>query len=291
MFVCSMYVCVRLCRPRVKDPWRSMWSLCLVGVIQIPCHGLLALLMSVLLGELLFYIVCRKCTVEKLSIMVGFYTLFLAHDILLALAFGTRNESVQCSADMTRDQPQRGSMHIPTVAFYHFDSMHFTPCMTQSFFSFLLISRSVGMEIIDGLALIVTERKNWRERGWWRKVRWLKCSLCCPLSLSPLTLSSAFDQLQVQPRLWYPSITVQRQMLALHPLNTSFGSNISVRLRIFQQMILGRLILKMQPTDWPKFSSVRQIFSYNLSCEVWWVGGLRIPRLNQMFILVDCLYY
>lgn len=27
------------------------------------------------------------------------------------------------------------------------------------------------------------------------------------------------------------------------------------------------------------------------SCEVWWVGGLRIPVLNQMFILVDCWYW
>lgn len=115
-------------------------------------------------------IVCRKCTVEKLSIMVGFKTLFPAHNIPLALVFGTF-ESVQCLADMTRDQPQRGSTHIPTVAFHHFDSVHFTPCVTQSFsFSFfilifLVISRSAGMETINGLALLVTERKDWRERG------------------------------------------------------------------------------------------------------------------------------
>lgn len=50
-----------------------------------------------------------------------------------------------------------------------------------------------------GLALLVTERKNWK--GARMITKKLDDSLCCLLSLSPLTLSSAFDQLQVQPRL------------------------------------------------------------------------------------------
>lgn len=46
---------------------------------------------------------------------------------------------------MTRDQPQKGSVHIPTVTFDHFGSVHFTPCLTQSFPLFSLISRSAGI--------------------------------------------------------------------------------------------------------------------------------------------------
>lgn len=45
-------------------------------------------------------------------------------------------------------------MHIPTDAFYHFDSMHFTACMmTLSLyfpFSFCLISCGAGMEVVNG---------------------------------------------------------------------------------------------------------------------------------------------
>lgn len=105
-------------------------------------------------------LVCRKCTVEKVlrwDLTLYFQLITSSWHFCLALEM----KSVQCLPDMTRDQPQVGSMHIPTVTFYHFDSKHFTPSMPQSFsFSLLLINQSAGRKIFNGLALFVTARKK-----------------------------------------------------------------------------------------------------------------------------------
>lgn len=61
--------------------------------------------------------------------MVGLYTLFSAHNILLAINVW-HLKVVRCQLDMIEDQPQRASVRIPSVTFYHFNSVHFTPCMT-----------------------------------------------------------------------------------------------------------------------------------------------------------------
>ena len=77
---CSVDVRVRLCRPRVKDPvTEHVIFMFLVVVIQILCP-----LTCPFFWVNCCSVVCRKCTVEKRSITVGFYMLCPAHDILLA---------------------------------------------------------------------------------------------------------------------------------------------------------------------------------------------------------------
>lgn len=77
---------------------------------------------------------------KVLSIMVGFDALFPAHHSPLAPA--------HC----------RRAMHIPTVAFHHFDSVHFILCDTIlsfflcSLFTFLPTSQSACKEIVDGFS-------------------------------------------------------------------------------------------------------------------------------------------
>lgn len=146
-------------------------------------------------------VVCRKCTVEKKKMYYG--------GILHVLSSswhppGTYVLALEMCSDMSGNSLQWGSMHIPTVTFYHFDSVHFTSCMTQSFYS--LPPHKLKYGGYWGL--------SWRTGGSEddnEKLDDLRVPPCRLLSVSlrPLTLSSAFDQLQVQPRLWYPSLFAQ----------------------------------------------------------------------------------
>lgn len=138
------------------------------------------------------------------------------------------------------------------------------------------------MQVFAGLAPLVTVKKNSRERTW--KVRWLARSPCCLLSvsLSPLTLSSAFDQLQDQPRLIDPSLSAQTlHSQASEWLSQPCENLIWCKLLIFRKMNMRCRILKIQQNDWPlsffspffvkeQFSRVKQFFFFFIIWALRW---------------------
>lgn len=157
---CSVYVCVSLCWQRVTDPWRSMWSLCLVGVIQILCSWSIGpynvrFCFVFWGGWTVALLFVENCTVEKLKYFVGFYTLFPALDIPLSLmlALEITRRDWGSTPEGIRAHSHRCILSLWFNALYNLYD-------TIILFSFLfcLISRGARMEVIDGLAVLVTKR-------------------------------------------------------------------------------------------------------------------------------------
>lgn len=117
------------------------------------------------------------------------------------------------------------------------------------------------------------------------------CGVFSSVSLSPLTPSSAFDQLQVQPRnltgfLYCTDLPPASEPPSgrVHPVNTPFGCKHLV-------------LISENAADWLDivvlfcfFSGSRLFFFliWAVRCEE--QEGRRIPTSNQKFISVDCLW-
>lgn len=137
---------------------------------------------------------------KKKSITVGFYMFCPAHDILLAHMFwhlkcvqtwvGIRSSGDPCTF------PQSHSITLIQCTLHPVWHNPFDPCPPHK----LKYGGYWGLSWRTGGSEDDNEKLD--------DLRVPPCRLLS-VSLRPLTLSSAFDQLQVQPRLWYPSLFAQ----------------------------------------------------------------------------------
>lgn len=218
-------------------------------------------------------VVCRKCTVENLSITVGFYTLFPAHDIPLALEMKVFSAYKRWPGINPRGDP----CTFPQSHFITLIQCTLHPVWHNLFILFSIVCRGAGMEVIGWFSspcdreeeLEGSEDDN-------EKVRWLPVlSSVFEPSYSVISLWSAAGPAKTPD---YPSLTAQTRTCHYlrRAVNTQSGANMLNFSSTWSRGVGSR-----------KFSrhsggKVQQLL-YNLSCEVWWVGGQRIPTLNQKF--------